>query len=451
MTHPGRSAYSLKLLKENLELYTTIEIRSLRWNEHYQRALEIVAHDVQALTGGKYLKPMAIEAVAASDQLKHTLKKNAGYMAFETGKRSKGENMDEAIKWCLEHLQECLELGTWGRPLVMGHRSSNSKPIDSTHWKWKCRIILMQDLIQMLYEGHFAIPFIELFKSCPWGEGSMSQEQVRSWIMIKRRQYQNWYSSDYSQFDVHQAPWLLEDVMNRIVRPLFGEMSEQDNRWFDVYVHDYIHKDIHGFDGVHHADGCQVSGALTTYAYNTIVNQVIDLTVLLMQGCNPDDFRSLKCGDDNLTFYRDGTGWDRETHCQLIQKYFGIKTTLDEKDCGRSDRSDPVFLSRKWTDNGEERNLNEVIWNLIFPERYREYDPDVTGVNKRRAVALVLAAACREQQATMRKYFDIPQILYDAGVKRLESDEIYTALAAMGTGFNTPWIQFRHSSGELTA
>lgn len=443
MTAPGRSAYSLKQLKENLLLYCRKQYRSLRWNQHYQSAVDSVAADINSLLHGRCLQPMSIGAVAASEQVRKNLDKNAGFFAFETGKRSKGENLSEAVEWCEANLSKIRKEGQYGLPLVISHRSSNSKPVSKSEWKWRCRIILMQDIRALLMDGVFAIPFTALFQSIPWGEGGMTQEEVRSWIQITKQHYSRWYSSDYSKFDVSQPAWLLEDVFNRVVRPCFGHLSQDDEALFAAMRESYIHKEIHGFDGIYRADGCQLSGALTTYAYNTIVNEIIDRTVLLMQGCNISNFKSLKCGDDNLTFYPAYEPWDSETHCRLIKKYFGISTTLGPEDQGVSLRDDPKFLSRIWTDNGEERDINEVIFNLVYPERYRDYRPIKTGVSEVRAEALVLLSSCLEQDATMREYFDLDKIYADAQVSRRGIMPTYHALATLGSGFATPWLRWK--------
>jgi hypothetical protein len=301
----------------------------------------------------------------------------------------------------------------------------------------------MQDERALLMDGRFFVPFTELFKSCPWGEGSMTHDEVDSWIAMTRQHYDRFYSSDYSKFDLSQPAWLLEDVFYQVIRPCFGQLDPQDELAFKALVNSYIHKEIHTWFGPLHVDGCQVSGSLATYAINTIVNQIVDLTSLLMQGCNPSKFKSLKCGDDNLTFYPSSEPWNAQTHCFLIRRFFGIKTTLNEEDCGNPRFEDPKFLSRVWTMNGAQRNIQEVLWNLVYPERWREYDPKVTHVSIRKAQALMLYCAYLEQPATMREYFDIGLVRREAGLNRRDDVSAYKALAAMGSGFNDPWIQFK--------
>lgn len=444
MTTPGRSAYSLSLLADNLQLYCRKQARTLRWNQHYRKAVETVAQEVKQLLASKdSLKPMSIGDVAASEPIQRNLDKNAGYFAFETGQRSKGENLLEAVEWCAHHQAEILDNGCYGLPLVISHRSSNSKPCGRGRWKWRCRIILMQDVRALLMDGRFAIPFTELFKECPWGEGSMNQMEVRSWIQVQRVHFDSFYSSDYSKFDVSQPAWLLEDVFYKVMRPCFGELSDEDEKWFRIMVDSYIHKDIHSFIGTIHCDACQISGSLMTYALNTIVNQIVDRTALLMQGCDYHQFVSLKCGDDNLTFYNASQPWDRNEHCKLIQRYFGIATTLTEEDCGKTAFKDPCFLSRVWTRNGERRPINEVIWNLVYPERWRDYRPEVTNVSEERAEALVLYSSCLEQDATMREWFDVERIRLAADVRPGDFDYTYRALESLGSGFATPWLNFK--------
>jgi hypothetical protein len=442
MMAPGRSAVSLRLLRENLAQYTTEKCRSLRWNRHYQQALALVRRDVLTLLGRKTLKPMAIRDVAASESLRRNIDKNAGYMAFETGKRSKGENMDEAVEWCLSNLERIAREGKYDRALVMSHRSSNSKPVDGDYWKWRCRIILMQDLKAQLCDGRFLIPFTTLFRNIEWGEGGMTDSQVEIWVQVMRVHYDAHYSSDYSKFDTSQAAWLLEDAFDQVIRPCFGELSELDEALFEAMKYSYIHKDIHTFDGVIHTDSCQVSGSLATYAINTVINQVIDLTAILMQGCNPDNFRSLKCGDDNLTYYKSTEPWNAEKHCALIKKYFGIGTTMAKDDWADSS-VDPKFLSREWSLNGKKRPLREVLFNLVYPERFRCYSPEQTGVSVRRATALTFLCSCLEQDATMREYFDIEKVYLEAGVNHSHKQmDIYKAVANLGSGFKTSWLNW---------
>lgn len=428
-------------------MYQRSQCRSLRWNEHYRDALQSIARELyDLLPSNKPLKPLDIGDVAAAESIVKNLDKNAGYYGFVTGKRSKGENLDDAIKWCNHNVDAIKRRGYYGTPLVISHRSSNSKPKGLTGWKWKCRIILMQDVRALLLDGRFALPFTNMFKRVPWGEGSMTHTQVESWIQIQRMHYSRFYSSDYSSFDVSQPAWLLEDVFNVIMRPLFGNLSEDDELLFRAMCYSYIHKEIHSFDGIYNVSGCQLSGSLLTYCFNTIVNEVIDRTVLMMQGCNINNFVSLKCGDDNLTYYNSNEPWNMETHCKLIERYFGIKTVIDPNDhgCGTSD-VDPSFLSRVWTFGGAERPLEEVVWNLLYPERYRDYSYEATHVTVERAVALVLLCACLEQPRTMRKYFKVDLIFYDAQVKRNDFalESTYEVLASLGSGFRTSWLNFK--------
>jgi hypothetical protein len=442
MTAPGRSAYSLALLRQNLAQYEKSQARSLRWNQHYQHALQLVSSDVRKLCG-RGLHPISFDDVAKSGAIQRNLDKNAGYLVFETGLRSKGENLDEALKWCRDNKGLVLERGSYDLPLVISHRSSNSKPVSSEEWKWRCRIILMQDERALLFDGRYAIPFTGAFRDIPWGEGSMNHQEVESWIQSHRMRYTSFYSSDYSSFDVCQAQWLLEDVFYHIMKPCFV-LGDEDEALFDCMVKSYIHKDIHGFDRVYHCDGCQLSGSLLTYALNTIVNQVIDTTVLLMQGCDLRFFKSLKCGDDNLTLY-DGNHvtWDKDLHCKLIRRFFGINTTIGPNDYGSTLKTDPTFLSRTWTMGGARRPIQEVIWNLIFPERFRDYSPSKTHVSTKRAEALVLLSAVLEQPATMWEYFDVEKIYEDAQIRRGDPLEPYRILASMSSGFNDPWIRFK--------
>jgi hypothetical protein len=452
---PGRSAISINQLTQNLELYKEPNIRSLRWNKHYNEALLLVANQVmsECLMSGHVLQPLSLKEVSTAPELVRNYQRNAGYLSFETGKRSKGENIEYALERATDEYAEMLRRGYYDRPLVIAHRSSNSKPENvrisakkcmTLGWKWRCRIILMQDLIAQLWDGRFAIPLTRVAVKLSFGEGSMTTQDVEMWVAKQRARYNRFFSSDYSKFDTSEMAWCLEDIFNRILRPLFGTLSDEDERAYSCMVYSYIHKEIHGPEGPIFSDRANISGSLMTYLINTLYNQVVKTTVLLMMGIDPHKVDSLLCGDDNLTYYNDASGFDPIQYCKLTQKYFGIKTKIEEYDCASSEQ-DPLFLSRFWTRDGEERFLNEVLWNLVYPERFRDYSPAKTGVPEIRAEALMILAAYTEQEATMKRYFDIHKIKADAGFKGKVNDnlKLYEQLAKLGSGFNNNWIRWK--------
>lgn len=447
--HPGRSAVSLAQLRKHLDAFLTPSPRPLRWNEHYRSALDYVAQEVKSqCLGTALLQPMDYQDVVQSGAITKNLDKNAGYFGFQTGKRSKGENLSEALEWVLSNKDQLLDAENYNIPLVMAHRSSNSKP-SGNGWKWKCRIILMQDIRALILDGRFAVPFAEAFKSCAFGEGSMTQDQVASWIQIARSNYTHFFSSDYSQFDVNEAGWCIEDIFNYIIKPCFALNGPDDEHMFNLMVQSYIHKDIHSFNGTYHADKANVSGSLLTYVVNTLYNRLITVTILKMMGCDVANFHSLLCGDDNLTYYRNEPDFNVKTYCDLVLKYFGIKTTIEDSDYGLASVN-PKFLSRVWTWGGQERDIKEVIFNLLFPERFREYSPKVTGVSEERAVALVLYCAYIEQSKTMGQWFDFYKIQRIAGVSPgRNAMEPYEILATLGSGFKTQWINWQIDQGTM--
>lgn len=439
LQRPGRSAIVLSHLTASLQSYLTPDWRSLRWNQHYRRALEVVRDDIiKLLPKQRKLKPISLKEVSESDAVQRNLSKNAGYFHFVTGKRSKGENLDDALKWCEDHCDEIRANQHYGLPIVITHRSSNSRPCGDGEWKYKGRVAMMQDMRAQLFDGRFIVPFNRVFSGVAWGEGSMNHEEVQRWMDLQRKRFEMWYSSDYSKFDMNQSSWLLEDVFYKIIKPCF-ELGQEDELLFTTMVNSYINKEVHSFDGIYHIKKGQLSGALSTYSVNTIVNEVMDTTVKLMQGFDLSNFVSLKCGDDNINYYRGRVEWDPDTHCKLIQRYFGIETTMGDGDFGSSDQ-DPVFLSRTWTLNGAERDISEVLWNLRFPERYRDYKK--IAKSEEQAEALLLYCAYLEQPSTMRHYFNTNRIKKDAAVGKAKFNA-YRILASLGHGFNDPWVHWK--------
>lgn len=445
---PGRSAIILSQLRDNLALFEEPSHQSLRWNEHYRQALEMTCDDlvreVKVMNHGMLLKPVSLQAVAESESFVHNANKHAGYIAFESGKRSKRDNVEQGIKWCEEHEEAILLKGNYGLPQVLGHRSSNSKVSswESGTFKARCRAINMADVRQQLMDGRFQVPFNCKCLNVAWSEGGMSHEDVQSWINVARSKFNYYYSSDYSKFDTSQSDWLLEDAFKKVIRPCF-DLNEHDDKLFDVMVKSYIVKDIHGFDRIYHAKKGNTSGSLWTYWINTIINEIVDRTAILMQGFDPRKVISLKCGDDNVVFHN-FSDFDPRTHARLIQRFFGIKTTIGDNDFGTTAEA-PLFLSRVWGYGGAERPIYEVVWNLIHPERFRDYY--ASGIPISQAVALVLYCAVIEQPATMRKYFDVKAIQRDAKVDSKKPESAYRMLAKAGSGFYTGWINMHLGLG----
>lgn len=444
---PGRASILIDQLRDNLTLFKQPSHQSLRWYDKYWKAIELTRQDLvnQVLfrNHGKLLQPVSFNEVARSESFTRNANKHAGFDAFVTGKRAKGDNIEWATEWCESHLEEVIQRGNYGIPLSMAHRSSNSKidDWDQGTFKSRCRVVLMASTRQQLFDGRFLLPFNDNCLSIDWSEGGMTHEEVQHWINKARLNYKYYYSSDYSKFDTSQSDWLLEDVFYHIIKPCF-KLSCVDDQLFTVMVNSYIHKEIHGFDGVYRVHKGNISGSLWTYWINTILNEVVDRTCILAQGFDPRKMVSLKCGDDNIVFHNEAR-FDPLRHADIIHHFFGIKTTIGESDYGSSSTA-PTFLSRTWCLDGAERPVYEVIWNLIYPERFRDYHK--SGLPELQAVALLLYCAYLEQPKTMVKYFDVRAITRDAGVDHYQPDSAYRTLARAGTGFYTSWINFHLGS-----
>jgi hypothetical protein len=411
---------------------------------HYQQALLDVFADMNALLRrGAHLKPISLQAVSESESLRNGLSSNAGWIGYLTGLRTKRENLDVALEWCQEYIHDIALGGDYHLLVVPSHRSSNSKVSRVGFWKLKCRVVLMQDLRAELLDGRFAVPLNDLFKAIPWGEGSMNHAEVDRWIQEARFHYHHWYSTDYSKFDTSQPAWLLEDIFEKVLRPLFGELSDEDNKLFEAMEHSYIHKKIVWKDRIVSADKGNFSGSLLTYLINTVLNQVVDRTSLYVQGVNPKNTTTLKCGDDNITYLKRSELFDYTKHAQIIKHYFGISVS-DEKSRTGKQEEDPPFLSRIWTPDGATRPIEEVLWNLEFSERFRDYTQSVTHVPERVAEALLLMCVWREEPVTAERYFNMRMVQADADLNGPRSDKvIYGNLASMGSGWRTPWIRMK--------
>lgn len=433
---PGRSAVVRQQITENLGEMEKPSWRSLRWNQHYQKAISTLKAEI----GKANLKPLSLRAAAETGTIQKNLSKNAGYLAFETGKRSKGENLQEAVRRASLEEASALANGHFGHPLVVAIRTSNSgiSDWDKGLWKERTRPILMVDLRQLLQSTRFCHPMMEWFKSnIPWGEGGMTHSEVELWTWHTRVKYSNWFSTDFSGFDRNQSDWLLEDVFS-IFRAAFHDLSPYQERLWQTMVNSYIHKEIHSFDRVYYVHKGNTSGEAWTYLVNTMLHRLMQTTIMNM--LNFTRYESLLCGDDGLTYY---TGdFDLKRYCKLMSKFFGIKVSMEKSSYGTAKFDDPDFLSRTWTLSGATRPIQEVLFNLVFPERFRDYFG--CGVSEEVAVTLLLYCAYVEQPQTIRQWFDVDRIKFVSGCKSME--DAYRKLARMGTGFNTSWLKWQFGS-----
>lgn len=297
----------------------------------------------------------------------------------------------------------------------------------------------MDDLRKLLFDGRFCVPFSEKFKFASFGEGGMSHEEVKTWILNKQLQYRHWVSTDYSKFDTSQADWLIEDAFT-VIKSCFKRFNDVDEALWNAMVYSYVHKDVLTHLGELHFDKGNISGSCWTYIINTVINRICIGYSMKAQGVQDGKWATLICGDDSLLLYNDEK-FSLRTHCSLIQKYFGITTSV-EKSTDETKFDYPEFLSRCWDPAGAKRPIQDVVWNMMFPERYRDYRK--SGVPMRRAVALLLLCGVFEQPGTMREWFDIGAIMRDAEYdSRSNNYATYEILRKMGSGFATSWIHFK--------
>lgn len=438
---PGRSAVVRTQIDEILSNMAKPDCRSFRWNKHYQATLaQLRAEMVRA-----HLKPLSLCAVAETETFRKNLKKNAGYMAFETGKRSKGQNLDEALRLAeASELQDVMRRH-FCKPLVVAIRTSNSGISDweAGTWKERTRPILMVDLRQLLQSSRFGVPFNEWFQSnVPWGEGGMTHQQVEQWTWKTRTRFRHWLSTDFSKYDSSQSSWLIEDAFS-IVKAAFPGLNAHEEGLFETIVNSYIHKEIHSYNRIYSVHKGTTSGEIWTYTINTIIHRIIEVTIFRMMGVKR--YESLLCGDDGLTYY-DGE-LDLAKYSSLITRYFGIAVSMGKSTFGSARKDDPVFLSRRWTLAGASRPIEEVFFNLIYPERFRDYF--ASGLSEERAVTLLLMCAYYEQPESFRRYMNVDALERASGVRSVA--DAYRKLAKAGTGFETQWLRWQFGSGWIAA
>jgi hypothetical protein len=200
-----------------------------------------------------------------------------------------------------------------------------------------------------------------------------NDDYILRWINHQRARGWCWISIDFSKFDSTIPAWLLKAAFT-IARAAF---KVKDERLFDVWEHDFIHKTLILSDRmleIHHGTP---SGSRFTSVINGIVNEIITESVLAKFSLEG----TFMCmGDDNLLFLNCpvSDGLVKEI-AQYISKVFGI-TVHPHKCSFGTYANNPEFLSREWTQRGPWRPMEEILSLAMYPERFRDYgEKDVDG------------------------------------------------------------------------
>lgn len=365
----GVKEYS-KLLKSGLS-FAEPNYTSFAWNRNYQAAKADLIREFSNLN----LHPVEYQS---DDDIKTTLPKldtHAGFTYILSGVKEKGGNLENIFERFNREVVKATECGTFGKPILPAVRTQGNGHAfeddgsftgDCDH---KTRMVSMVDLIVIIAELMFAKPIQDYMAETKWYAGGKSLDlDIGRIITGMRSKFSFWVSLDYSSFDQSISAWLIRDAFE-IIKSAFPEMSETDERVFEVVVHDFIHKDFVFGDRLVHSDRGVPSGSMFTQIVDSIVNVLVVSTY--MRSIGDKGYQMIVMGDDNLIYsYRE---LDVSALSSYLDKNFGMTVNVD-KTCNGSFVDSPRFLSVEWRPEGRYREPHETIAKLLYAERERRYE-----------------------------------------------------------------------------
>lgn len=374
----SRSYFNHQKMFEAIEKFSMPNHRSFRYNQNYQGAVEEMCLEFSKAQ----LNPLHF---LTSQDLRDALPKentNSGFLYLETGKRRKGDNIEETFSTLPEFQQKAKSMGNFGVPILVSKRTQGSAHDEFSgklkqKGKHKTRLVCMVDLRVIASELSFSKPIQHfLSREVDWYSGGKTPEELRNLVRRDSRAVNHWVSLDFSSFDQTISDWLIEDAF-KIIKSGFSQLSTEDEALLDVVRDSFIHKDFLLAEGeVKHVDKGVPSGSMFTQIVDSIVNRLMILTFLRAHSIV---FRRLGhvnnsniMGDDHLLATTDHV--DLDDLAGYLASNFGV--VMNPSKCVTSDvrGENPWFLSREFRPVGEWRHPNVLLDHLLFPERFRPYD-----------------------------------------------------------------------------
>lgn len=362
-------------ISHNLKLFLSPDHPSFRWNMNYQATLKELRDKFSKFR----LTPLTF---TCDDDVREAIPKESTHSGFHyiiTGNRKKGENMEGIYKDFEMAKAAAVRDGTFGIPTLCAFRTQASGEYDddgsqTNSCKHKLRLVLMFDLILIVNELRFSVPFQNIMAEESFYAGGKDATQISTIINANRVKYNNYFSIDYSSFDSTISSWLIEDAFS-IIKSAFRIKEEEDNKLFDVMVHDFIHKDFILDKGSLHIDRGVPSGSMWTQIIDTLVNAIVISTYFRAIS---KESSMIIMGDDNCIFTNADMTID--VLSTYIMKNFGLIVKMDSKTSFGSTKTKQgvKFLARYWRHDGQYRHPNLLLSRLCFPERFRAYNDEVT-------------------------------------------------------------------------
>jgi hypothetical protein len=377
----------------NLDAYQDEEVADFGWNQNFKVAYEILDFLIGIPHGS--LRPNLLNQGTDLREIFSNMQASAGVIA--PGKR-KDEAQAEILQVALKIKEDIKSRGVdfenlW-LPAVAFHRAQIGHfivggKVTSKWIKLKDRVVWGEDGASVAVQGQYARVFIDkLARTCHQYAGGKSSETI-SYMINSFCRGKYWVSTDFSKFDQTVPSWLIRRVF-KLIKHRFPDECKRELDWIE---YDFIHKKIIDYSGrLRRKDKGIPSGNYFTQVVGSFANLLMMFTYLASrcEGSSVkkkdyvlEELRPLcrdnhqlatvfAMGDDNLIFTR--TRFSIKEYSTYVKKNFGMTIQPEKSASGAT--SDPEFLKRSWTRNGEWREPIEFFIQLIHPERDRAYDED---------------------------------------------------------------------------
>lgn len=417
----SRSLKIYSSTQATMENFSKRDYTSFRWNMNYQKSLEEFTKMFSVFN----FTPLSYKT---DDDIRKVLPKentHSGYMYIITGHKQKGENMDGILRALTGEEEEAIKTGSFSKPILCGFRTQASGEFEddgaeTNTCKHKTRVVCMVDMIQICEELRFAYHIQRQMASMDWYAGGKDEDKISMIIHGNHVKYPYFTSIDYSSYDQTISSWLIEDAFN-VIKSAF-KLNDRDEQLWNIMVHDFIHKQFVVGEGVVESNRGIPSGSMWTQIIGSLINCIIMRTFMLSK--NLKGFM-IAMGDDNAAFFNQEVSLD-EISTYIIKNFGMIIKTDDKSNVGG--RNDEVkFLSRYWTDFGTWRHPHQLISRILYSERIRWYNSEVTPYH-------VIYAFILTYRRGMEQLIDVPRFMIDhpftrAALKKVDSHYLPGALA----------------------
>jgi hypothetical protein len=382
-------------LYEQVERFTDPKsfTRSMQGNVNFEAAKLILRSMLPKPCG--QLTPLEITAETDISTIFSNPDASSGILAYPLHK----DKAADLIKEVALHIMEDYDQ-TFSLPAIALTRSQITDyivdgKIDSSHIKYKTRLVMCVDAASVLVEQRLGQPILDcVMKGMNQYAGGVD-DHANQRFLLDYCYGKNWVSLDYSKFDATIQGWLIKDVFN-----LLSEYyPESEKKAFDWISNNFINMQLLMPDGrMYNLHKGIKSGSYFTQMVGSLCNMLMILTYLCAKYGHPDgnqkcvDFKPviaqlksrrgdtplwytmMVMGDDNILFTYDEL--DMADLSAYLKHNFYANITVDgEKAFSRGTAYDaPDFLKRVWTNEGQMRDELEMWVNLLHPERERDYD-----------------------------------------------------------------------------